>query len=126
MTVIREQLQAIVDETGLPFVNIDAGSAAGTEIRFSATRDLSPSPEAALCLTASLTKPIVAMAVLQCGAEGRLALSQRIGDWLPEFRTRVSSHHDSPFADSHLRPARSVARQFGTASRTCAAGRFSS
>jgi len=84
---IREQLQAIVEESQLPFVDIDAGRGEESLLTYRASHDSRALPKTPLCLTASLTKPVVALAVLQLAAEGRLTLRQRMGDWLPEFRT---------------------------------------
>ena len=96
-TVIYEQLQAIVEETQLPFVDIDAGRGDGSLLTYRASSDRDAMPAEPLFLTASLTKPVVATAVLQLAAQGRLALGQRIGDWLTEFRSsefrRITVRH---------------------------------
>jgi CubicO group peptidase (beta-lactamase class C family) len=70
-----------------PFVILGVANAAGT-IRLEAA---SPAGEPrlgadAVCLVASITKPIVATAVMQLVAEGRLALGAPIAAVLPELR----------------------------------------
>ena len=86
VTDINTQLQAIVADAQLPFVEIEAGGAADCHLQFShrATAS-STSPESQQFLVASITKSIVATVALQLVAEGRFGLSESVTDWLPEF-----------------------------------------
>jgi len=51
------------------------------------TRQFQPLPETPIYLVASITKPVVAMAALRLIEQGRLALGDRVTDYLPEFGT---------------------------------------
>ena len=73
----------------LPFVILGVANAAGT-IRVEAAT--APSGDRrvgtdAVCLLASITKPIVATAALRLVEEGRLGLKAPLADWLPELAT---------------------------------------
>jgi len=72
----------------LPFVILGVANAAGT-IRLEAVT--APGGDRrvgadAVCLLASITKPIVATAALRLMAEGALGLRAPLADWLPELR----------------------------------------
>ncbi len=77
-----------VHDGTIPFVILGLANAAGT-IRLEA---VSP-PEAprigsdAVCLLASITKPIVATATMRLVQEGRFGLGVPLSTWLPELRT---------------------------------------
>lgn len=49
------------------------------------TQQFAPLPETPIYLVASITKPIVAMAAVRLIEQGRLALGDRVSDYLPEF-----------------------------------------
>ena len=86
MTGINAQLQAIVADANLPFVEIEAGGISGRHIQFSHRSVAADSaPESQQFLVASITKAIVATMALQLVAEGRFGLSERITNWLPEL-----------------------------------------
>ena len=76
-----------VEDGTAPFVILGVANAAGT-VRLEAVS----APGAprigtdAVCLIASITKPIVATAVMQLVAEGRLALGGPLHDVIPELR----------------------------------------
>lgn len=84
----------------LPFVVLGVANAAGT-IRVDATT--APAAErrvgtGAICLLASITKPIVGTAALRLVEQGRLSLTAPLADWLPELRTgdereRITAWH---------------------------------
>ena len=87
------QLQAIAKAGELEFADVEWGS----HLQYRATQYSSEEKSVQQnrgCigvaadrryLVASITKPIVALAVLKLAAEGRLSLSERIGAVLPEF-----------------------------------------
>ncbi len=84
----------------LPFVILGVANAAGTIRLESAT---APGAERrvgmdAVCLLASITKPIVATAALRLVEEGRLGLTAPLTDWLPELaigdgREQITAWH---------------------------------
>ncbi|MEZ6058971.1 MAG: serine hydrolase domain-containing protein [Planctomycetaceae bacterium] len=101
-TSMSEVLNRICSESRCPFVDVDAGSAAGTSVTFQFTeRSKVDLPAARLpqrrYLVASITKPIVATAFLKLVAEGRVSLTERIGEHLPMFRSgslrRITFRH---------------------------------
>lgn len=83
---INSRLDAIAEDSGLPFVEIEAGGVSGSHLQFShglaADRG---SPGSQLFLVASITKSIVATFALKLVAEGRFSLSERVSDWIPEL-----------------------------------------
>ena len=105
-TLDREALDHAFDVAGrrartgeLPFVILGVANAAGT-IRLEAVT--APGAErrvgtGAVCLLASITKPIVATAALRLVAEGALGLKAPLADWLPELagddRSRITAWH---------------------------------
>lgn len=62
-----------------------AGYQNGLRPEISAFRSLTETSAEPLFLVASLTKPILAMLVVQLVEEGALQLNRRISDWLPEW-----------------------------------------
>ncbi len=75
----------VVDGT-VPFVILGVANAAGT-IRLEAVppRDGAPIGSAAVCLLASITKPIVTTAVMRLVQDGRFSLTAPLSGWLPEL-----------------------------------------
>ncbi len=75
-----------VEDGTVPFVILGVANAAGT-IRLEAVppRDAPPVGPAAVCLLASITKPIVTTAVLRLVQEGRFSLNAPLSTWLPEL-----------------------------------------
>ena len=72
----------------IPFVILGVANAAGT-IRLDAVPPLD-GPRigtGAVCLLASITKPIVATATMRLAQEGRFGLGVPLSTWLPELRT---------------------------------------
>lgn len=83
---IEDRLQQIVGESGLPFVEIDAGGLSGSHLQFShGMHDPAAGPGHQLFLVASITKSVVATLALQLVAEGRFSLSERVTDWISEL-----------------------------------------
>ena len=84
----------------LPFVILGVANAAGTirvEAATAPTGDRRIGTDA-VCLLASITKPIVATAALRLVEEGRLGLKAPLADWLPELATgdgreRITAWH---------------------------------
>src|SRR3954447_8341277 len=74
-------------ETGeVPFVILGIGGAAGvTRLEAVSSPDHARIGADAVCLLASITKPIVATAVLQQVEAGRVPLGDRIGQWAPDL-----------------------------------------
>jgi CubicO group peptidase (beta-lactamase class C family) len=70
----------------VPFVILGVANAAGT-IRLEAVppRDGTPLGSAAVCLLASITKPIVTTAVMRLVQDGRFSLTEPLATWLPEL-----------------------------------------
>ena len=86
VTEVNHRLQAIVDDTGLPFVEIEAGGASGSHLQFSQGTAPSEIPAGAqLCLVASITKSVVATLALKLVGEGLFSLAERVTDRLPEL-----------------------------------------
>lgn len=75
-----------VREGTVPFVILGVANAAGT-IRLEAVppRDGQPVGTGAVCLLASITKPIVTTAVLRLVQDGRFSLTAPLSTWLPEL-----------------------------------------
>ena len=75
-----------VEEGAVPFVILGVANAAGT-IRLEAVppRDGTPIGAAAVCLLASITKPIVTTAVMRLVQDGRFSLTAPLSTWLPEL-----------------------------------------
>lgn len=75
-----------VEDGTAPFVILGVANGAGT-VRLEAVSppDRPRIGTGAVCLIASITKPIVGTAVMQLVAEGRLALGAPLGDVLPEL-----------------------------------------
>ena len=83
----------------LPFVILGVANAEGT-IRLEATT--APNAERrvgadAVCLLASITKPIVATAVLRLVQDGVIGLRAPFADWLPELRTEDDRRRITPW-----------------------------
>lgn len=98
VTDFNAQLQAIVDDAGLPFVEIEAGGSSGGHLQFSHGAPASELPAGEqLCLVASITKSVVATLALKLVGEGQFSLSERVTDWLPELPTapfrRITIRH---------------------------------
>jgi CubicO group peptidase (beta-lactamase class C family) len=99
----------------LPFVILGVANGAGT-IRVEATT--APGTDRrigtdAVCLLASVTKPIVGTAALRLVQDGRLSLTAPLADWLPELATgdgreRITAWHvlthTTGFDDSDIEP----------------------
>lgn len=70
----------------VPFATVAVADAAGT-LRVETTTEpgREPVPADAQCLIASITKPIVATAVMRLHQEGRFALNAPLAWWLPEL-----------------------------------------
>ncbi len=70
----------------VPFVILGVANAAGT-IRLEAVppKDGAPLGSAAVCLLASITKPIVTTAVMRLVQDGRFALTEPLATWLPDL-----------------------------------------
>ncbi len=75
-----------VENGTVPFVILGVANAAGT-IRLEAVppRDGAPIGAAAVCLLASITKPIVTTAVMRLVQDGRFSLTTPLSTWLPEL-----------------------------------------
>jgi len=75
-----------VEEGTVPFVILGVANASGT-IRLEAVppRDGTPIGAAAVCLLASITKPIVTTAVMRLVQDGRFSLTAPLATWLPEL-----------------------------------------
>lgn len=73
-----------VEEGTVPFVILGVANAAGT-IRLEAVppRDGPPIGSGAVCLLASITKPIVTTAVMRLVQDGRFSLTEPLASWLP-------------------------------------------
>lgn len=87
---LRNRLDEICREGGLPVADVSAGTEIEESVHYQWIADESDTSAAASLidrryLVASITKPIVATAVLQQIAEGRLGLNQRVADVLPSF-----------------------------------------
>ena len=91
--------RGLVNDGTLPFAILGVANTAGT-IRLEAVA----APEHAgvdidaVCLLASITKPIVATAVTRLVAEGRFSLQEPLARWLPELatdanRSRITAWH---------------------------------
>jgi CubicO group peptidase (beta-lactamase class C family) len=77
-----------VQSGDLPFAILGVANGAGT-VRLEALNPPGarrPVAADAICLLASITKPIVATAALRLAAEGTIGLRQPLADWLPELR----------------------------------------
>jgi CubicO group peptidase (beta-lactamase class C family) len=77
-----------VTDGTIPFVILGVANAAGI-VRLDATPPLD-GPRigtGAVCLLASITKPIVATATMRLAQEGRFGLGVPLSTWLPELRT---------------------------------------
>jgi CubicO group peptidase (beta-lactamase class C family) len=86
VTDLNSQLAAIVEDSGLPCVEIEAGGASGSHLQFSHGFASSGVPPAGqLFLVASITKSIVATLALKLVGEGRFALAERVTDWISEL-----------------------------------------
>ena len=85
----HRRLWQIAEEAGLVCCDVEFGTSA-QRFRFQYCSEdfeaTSPARLAGRFLIASITKPIVAMAVMKLVAEGRLSLSERVSDLFPEFR----------------------------------------
>ena len=87
-----------VEDGIIPFVILGVASAAGT-IRLEAVppKQAAPVGAGAVCLLASITKPIVATAVMRLVQEGRFSLTAPLSTWLPELaeagRPPITSWH---------------------------------
>jgi CubicO group peptidase (beta-lactamase class C family) len=77
-----------VEDGVVPFVILGVANAAGT-IRLEAvpSKEAAPVGAAAVCLLASITKPIVATAVMRLVQDGRFSLTAPLSTWLPELGT---------------------------------------
>jgi CubicO group peptidase (beta-lactamase class C family) len=75
-----------VEDGTVPFVIVGVANAAGT-IRLEAVppRDGTPLGSAAVCLLASITKPIVTTAVMRLVQDGRFSLAAPLSTWLPQL-----------------------------------------
>jgi CubicO group peptidase (beta-lactamase class C family) len=75
-----------VEDGIVPFVILGVANAAGT-IRLEAVppRDGTPLGAGAVCLLASITKPIVTTTVLRLVQDGRFSLNAPLATWLPEL-----------------------------------------
>jgi len=75
-----------VEEGTVPFVILGVANAAGT-IRLEAASPHGGFPigAAAVCLLASITKPIVTTAVMRLVQDGRFSLTAPLATWLPEL-----------------------------------------
>jgi CubicO group peptidase (beta-lactamase class C family) len=85
---LRDTLQHHVDEGALPGAVAVVARPGGTEVAAVGSADVEgsrPMAEDSLFRIASLTKPVVAAAVLALVDDGRLALDDPIGRWLPEL-----------------------------------------
>ncbi|HEY5629529.1 MAG TPA: serine hydrolase domain-containing protein, partial [Candidatus Limnocylindrales bacterium] len=78
-----------VESSQLPFVILGVANGAGTVRLEAATAPTSACRVGtnAVCLLASITKPIVATAALRLVEQGRLGLKAPLADWLPELDT---------------------------------------
>ena len=77
-----------VEDGRLPFVILGVANAAGT-IRLGAVTGRDGERRIgvdAVCLLASITKPIVATAALRLVQDGRFSLTAPLADWIPELR----------------------------------------
>ena len=77
-----------VQDGTIPFVILGVANASGT-IRLDAVPPLD-GPRigtGAVCLLASITKPVVATATMRLAQEGRFGLGDPLSTWLPELRT---------------------------------------
>ena len=87
-----------VEDGTVPFLILGVANAAGT-IRLEAVppRDGPPVGSAAVCLLASITKPIVTTAVLRLVQDGRFSLTAPLSTWLPELeapgRSPITAWH---------------------------------
>ncbi|MFJ1759156.1 serine hydrolase domain-containing protein [Amycolatopsis sp. NPDC088138] len=85
---LRDTLQKHVDAGALPGAVAVVAGPGGTEVAAVGSADVEgtrPMTEDSLFRIASLTKPITAAAVLALVDDGRLALDDPIGRWLPEL-----------------------------------------
>ena len=85
---LRDTLQHHVDEGALPGAVAVVARPGGTEVVAVGSADVEgtrPMAEDSLFRIASLTKPVTAAAVLALVDDGRLALDDPIGRWLPEL-----------------------------------------
>ncbi|MFG1646449.1 serine hydrolase domain-containing protein [Amycolatopsis sp. NPDC049252] len=85
---LRATLQKHVDAGALPGAVAVVAGPGGTEVAAAGSADVEgsrPMTEDSLFRIASLTKPITAAAVLALVDDGRLALGDPIGRWLPEL-----------------------------------------
>ena len=75
-----------VEDGAAPFVILGVANAAGT-IRLQAIppRDGPPIGAAGVCLLASITKPLLATAVMRLVQDGRFSLATPLSTWLPEL-----------------------------------------
>lgn len=84
-----ERLRQIAESSPLAHLDIDAGRVGGSAIQLQFDRTDASATHTGSArrrfLTASLTKPVVALQVLQLVAEGVLCLSDRVSDHLPPF-----------------------------------------
>ena len=75
-----------VEDGTVPFVILGVANAAGT-IRLEAVppKDGRRLGASAVCLLASITKPIVTTAVMRLVQDGRFSLTAPLSTWLPEL-----------------------------------------
>jgi len=87
---VTQTIQRHVTQNNLPAVSLEIGDRNGPAQSFHAGRDRlteggKPVSEDSLFLTASLTKPIVALALLQFVEQGQIGLTDRVTKFIPEF-----------------------------------------
>ncbi len=138
--ILTETLRSIVGSSHLQYADLAAGDASGLQLRMkysaqqNALTDDSPQISAAELpdrryLVASITKPIVGMAVVQLAAEGKLSLSDTVSDHVPGFHrgplrqitirhllTHTSGLPDMLPNNTELRAAHASTREFVEAS----------
>lgn len=86
-TLFETEIRSIVSDTSLSCIVVDSGIASGTNnsVELARTDGNWGSGSNRRFLVASITKPLVAMAVLKLAAQGEMSLSERVGSFLPEF-----------------------------------------
>jgi CubicO group peptidase (beta-lactamase class C family) len=78
--------RGLVDDGTLPFAILGVANGAGTiRLEAVAAPQHNRIDTSAVCLLASITKPIVATAVVRLVAEGRFSLQEPLARWLPEL-----------------------------------------
>ena len=98
-------LQQVASRTGLSHVDVSFGTSTSQQSASLAKRHSDAVQDR--YLVASLTKPVVAMALLKLAGEAEVALTERLGDLLPSFHKsrfrRITLRnlltHTSGFAD---------------------------